>query len=216
MSVMSVRLLSCFLGTAMLAMIAYPTSVGAAQRAMITAYAGGFWPTETLGDEDFKNDGLYGIRAGGFLTDHLLMEGNVGRSDEFEYTGTDPGSHAWIWDVNWTAAFLPWQINLSPFVTFGAGGLTATLDDGGSIFFLYADDGGFLEIGDPEPGVRVVELEHGDTFFGFTYGGGLTASNLWGPVGLRWDFRGRTLPNFFSEDLSWLETTGGLTFSWGE
>jgi len=182
----------------------------------LSPYAGGFWPTETLGGEDFKDDGLYGARLGVFVTDHVLIDGHVGYSHEFEYTDSDPGSHAWLWDTNATLHFFPWNINLSPFLTAGVGGLTATLDEGGSIFFLYSDDGGFLEVGDPEPGLRVVQLEDGDSFFGFNYGGGLKATELWGPVGLRFDLRGRTLPNFFGEDLSWLETTGGLTISWGQ
>jgi hypothetical protein len=49
-----------------------------------------------------------------------------------------------------------------------------------------------------------------------SYGGGLKALQLWGPVGLRADVRGRTMPNFFGERLTWGEATGGLTFSWGE
>ncbi|RPJ85730.1 MAG: hypothetical protein EHM18_09620 [Acidobacteria bacterium] len=59
-------------------------------------------------------------------------------------------------------------------------------------------------------------LDNGDTFFMFGYGGGLRAERLWGPVGLRGDIRGRTLPNVFGDSMSWLETTGGVTFSWGE
>jgi hypothetical protein len=187
-----------------------------AQRLEISPYAGGFWPTETLGGEDFKNDGLYGVRIGGFVTDRVVLDGNVAYTSQFEYPGSDSGSRAWLWDTNATLHFFPSSINLSPFLTAGLGGLTATLDNGGSIFFLYSDDGGFLEVGDPEPGVRVVELESGDTFFGFTYGGGVKANKLVGPVGLRFDLRGRTLPNFFGEDLSWLESTLGLTISWGE
>lgn len=181
----------------------------------ITPYAGGFWPTETLGDEDFKNDGLYGVRVGGFLVDRVMLDANVGYSDEFTYTGTDPETHAWLWDVNARFHFFPWDINLSPFVSAGLGGLTSTIEDNGSVAFLFEDDGGFLELGDPESGLRSVVLEDGDTFFGINYGGGVTADDLWGPVGLRWDIRGRTLPNFFGTDLSWLETTGGVTISWG-
>ena len=62
------------------------------------------------------------------------------------------------------------------------------------------------------PGV----LSDGDTFFTVNYGGGVKAMNVWGPVGLRADVRGRTIPNFFHESPSWPEVTGGLLFSWGE
>jgi hypothetical protein len=186
------------------------------QQFELSPYAGGFWPTETLGDEDFKDEELWGVRMGGFVTDHLMIDGNVGYADEFSYTGTVGGTNAWLWDVNTTLHFFPWDINLSPFLVVGAGGLTATLDDADTMFFLFEDDGGFLEIGDPEPGVRAVRMDDGDTFFGFNYGGGLKATELLGPVGFRFDLRGRTLPNFYGEDLSWLEATGGLTISWGE
>jgi len=46
--------------------------------------------------------------------------------------------------------------------------------------------------------------------------GGVKAERLWGPIGLRGDVRGRTLPNMFGDSLTWVETTGGVTISWGE
>jgi hypothetical protein len=202
-------------GLAALLLVALPAALRA-QQWEISPYAGGFFPSDTLGGEDFKDDGLWGVRAGGFVSERMFVDGNLGYVHQFEYTGSDPGSHAWIWDANATLHFFPWDANLSPFVTAGIGGLTATLDDGGSILFLYADDGGFLEVGDPEPGLRVVQLDDGDTFLGLNYGGGLKANRLVGPLGLRFDLRGRTLPNFFGEDLSWLEAAGGITLSWGE
>jgi hypothetical protein len=48
------------------------------------------------------------------------------------------------------------------------------------------------------------------------YGGGIKFLNLAGPLGFRVDVRGRTLPNFFGENTTWLEPTAGITFSWGE
>jgi hypothetical protein len=59
-------------------------------------------------------------------------------------------------------------------------------------------------------------LEDGDTFFNYSYGGGVKGSRLWGPVGLRADIRGRTMPNFFGEHIHSFEATGGLLLSWGE
>jgi hypothetical protein len=35
-------------------------------------------------------------------------------------------------------------------------------------------------------------------------------------MGVRADFRGRSMPNFFGNSVSWLEMSGGLTFTWGE
>jgi hypothetical protein len=59
-------------------------------------------------------------------------------------------------------------------------------------------------------------LDSGDTFFTFSYGGGLKAARLWGPMGVFGDFRGRTVPNFFGHSNTWPELSAGLNFSWGE
>jgi hypothetical protein len=56
----------------------------------------------------------------------------------------------------------------------------------------------------------------GDTFFTFSYGGGLKAARLWGPMGVFGDFRGRTVPNFFGHGNTWPELSAGLNFSFGE
>jgi len=49
-----------------------------------------------------------------------------------------------------------------------------------------------------------------------SYGGGIKATNLAGPLGFRLDLRGRTFPNFRGESLTWPEATAGLTFTFGE
>jgi hypothetical protein len=59
-------------------------------------------------------------------------------------------------------------------------------------------------------------MDSGDTFFNFNYGGGVKFLNLGGPFGFRVDVRGRTFPNYFGHATSWIEPTGGITFSWGE
>jgi hypothetical protein len=59
-------------------------------------------------------------------------------------------------------------------------------------------------------------LDGGDTFFTFSYGGGLKATRLWGPMGVFGDFRGRTVPDFFGHANIWPELSAGLNFSWGE
>jgi hypothetical protein len=138
-----------------------------AQEIELSPYFGGFFPTETLGGEDFKDEGLFGVRVGGFVTERVTLEANLGYANEFTYSGSNGQSRAWIWDGNALFHFVPADINLSPFLSVGVGGLTASLKDADSIFFLYSDDGGFPEVGDPEPGLRVVRLDDGDTFFEF-------------------------------------------------
>ena len=63
---------------------------------------------------------------------------------------------------------------------------------------------------------RQVVMDNNDTFFTISYGGGIKAMKLWGPAGFRFDVRGRTIPNFFSEGVTRAEYTGGLLFAWGE
>jgi hypothetical protein len=59
-------------------------------------------------------------------------------------------------------------------------------------------------------------LKDNDSFLQFSYGGGVKAIRLWGPIGLRADFRGRTLPNFYGSSLTFFEATGGFNIIWGE
>ena len=59
-------------------------------------------------------------------------------------------------------------------------------------------------------------MDGGDNFFTFSYGGGLKAARLWGPMGIFGDFRGRTVPNFFGKSNTWPELSAGLNFTWGE
>jgi hypothetical protein len=60
------------------------------------------------------------------------------------------------------------------------------------------------------------ELPGSDNFLTLSYGGGLKVLNKWGPIGYRADVRGRTIPSFYGYRFTFLETTAGLTFSWGE
>jgi hypothetical protein len=55
------------------------------------------------------------------------------------------------------------------------------------------------------------------TFFTFSYGGGLKLQRLWGPLGFFGDIRGRAIPNFFNgHGTNLLELSAGLNFAWGE
>jgi hypothetical protein len=51
------------------------------------------------------------------------------------------------------------------------------------------------------------------TTFAVNYGGGLKLTRLAGPMGLRFDVRGYTLPDVFSQRLNILEVSGGIMFS---
>jgi len=51
------------------------------------------------------------------------------------------------------------------------------------------------------------------TNFAINYGGGLKLTRLAGPIGLRFDVRGYTLHDVFSQRLNILEVSGGIMFS---
>jgi hypothetical protein len=53
------------------------------------------------------------------------------------------------------------------------------------------------------------------TRFAFNYGGGVKLQRLVGPIGLRFEVRGYTIPDVANEILNILEASGGLTISIG-
>jgi hypothetical protein len=201
-----------------------------AQRVEIYPNAGGIFPLWMKNtDNKFKADGIYGLK-GVFLDENAQIEGSVGYINHFELKNppnafnpslgiVQPTVFGLLYDVNGTYNFGKREFlntRVSPFVTAGVGGLTAQIRHGSSTFV----EGGGNVIGAagalaPNP-ARSIVMNDGDTFFTFNYGVGVKALNVMGPVGLRVDVRGRTLPNFFGHSETWLEPTAGLVFSWGE
>lgn len=185
--------------------VALLSTAAFAQKVEIHPYAGGFFPAEWADSASFKNEGLYGVRGGVFLTNNIEVEGNLGYINHFEFESTATKSRAWLWDANGSYNFFsPRLKKITPFVTGGVGAVTAVIDD---------FDQAILPVGNTD---RSITLKDSDTFFALNYGGGIKAIRLWGPLGLRADVRGRTLPNFFGRNNTWLETTGGILLSWGE
>jgi hypothetical protein len=184
-----------------------------AQKIEVNPYAGGFFPGHWRDNYQMKREGIYGVQAGGFIADRWEIEGNLGYVNHFQFERSPGGrGRAFIWEAGPSVNFYTNLLqNVFPYVTVKAGGVTGFVGD-------------VEDVGDPSddsvniasPGMPAVRLSDGDTFFQFSYGGGLKAWNLWGPVGLRAEVKGRTMPNFFGNSMSWLETTGGITFSWGE
>lgn len=171
----------------------------AAQRVEINPYAGGILSPRTaeigVGRFDLKQEGLYGIRAAFPVSPRLGIEGNFGYVNHFKFEDSDIRSRGVLWEASALYHFNLEQVR--PFVTAGVGGITAIVDE---------DEPGFGTGQTPVFGDR-------DTFFTFSYGGGLKAPRLWGPLGLRGDVRGRTAPNLMGAAVTWLELTGGLTLS---
>jgi len=203
----------------------------AAQQVEIYPNAGAYWPSKT----DFGKinaDGIYGLKAGMFMDHNVELEGSLGYLNHFENGSlANPlnpqfgiptrGVYGLLYDVNGSWNFGNrnfWGHRVSPFVSLGVGGLTAYVKHADSVDIT---GGGFVGT-NPFTGelitnsARHVAMDDGDTFLTFNYGGGVKAMNLWGPVGVRADFRGRTIPNWYGQTMNWPEITGGILFSWGE
>jgi len=188
----------------------------------------------------------WGGKVGWFATENFSIDGNISwynhfglsnRSDIFVFrpvTNTIAGisniatvtddvkSRALLWEASGNYGFGGHR--WTPYVVVGVGGLTARIKNADSVFLT---GGGFIQnpmyhnagspvpqfIANPAP-VRI--LDNNDTFFTFSYGGGFKALKLAGPLGFRFDVRGRTIPNFFGSSTTRAEFTGGLAFGWGE
>ena len=201
------------------------------QQVEIHPYAGGFFPSTNNPDIGrFRDEGIYGVKAGVFVTPGLELGGHFGYINHFEIR---PGTGFWerlnpsdrsavrglLWEATGDYNFNnthPFGAKVLPYLGIGAGGLTANVRP-------TANGSRSIELG---PGTSILNangtpgrslvLDNNDTFFMFSYGGGLKALRLWGPVGLRGEVKGRTIPNIFGHETTWPEVTGGLTFSFGE
>jgi hypothetical protein len=204
-----------------------------AQVAEINPYAGFYWPgspsltPNSVGD--FQNNQLLGVRGGYYITSGFEIGGNYSWSNHFQPKSTDLASalaraagfpqgkvRANIWEAEFSYNFGKQSMfgySVKPYVAAGAGGLTTRV--GSSERFVLNTRPVTALSGNTVLVAKDV-LRNNDTFFAFSYGGGLKAERLWGPMGAFGDFRGRSIPNFFSKSFTWPEVSAGLTFSWGE
>lgn len=196
--------------------------------------AGAIWPTriDTLDNNKVIAQGIYGLKGGIFFGDSFELEGSFGYLNHFQLRNSpnpfdintdgnfgQPSVLGFLYDMNFAWNFGNRSVfgaRFAPYVVFGGGGLTTEVRHGTSAFLTgggFAIDAAGLLVSNPAP---VHVISDGDTFFTVNYGGGIKAMNLWGPVGLRADFRGRTIPNFYHSSTTWPEITGGVLFSFGE
>jgi hypothetical protein len=192
--------------------LGFAASPALAQKVELHPYAGGIFPTKWNDSFLMKDQGIYGLKAGVFLADRLQLEGNVGYVNHFEFEGADVRSRAFIWEAGPSFNFFSSTFSKAvPFLSVKAGATTAFVGDVEDVSDASASFANIMPAGSPP-----LIVEDWDAFFQFSYGGGVKGLGLWGPLGLRGEVRGRTMPNFFGRSITWLETTGGLTFSWGE
>ena len=193
-----------------------------AQEYEINPYAGGLSMSSFNSGLNFKNPAIFGVRGGAFVSDHLMLEGNAGWLNQINFVGYNYRTSGILYEGAASYHFHHvTKYGVAPFVTFGAGGLTAkvgnsgNINNNGSVVYVYplatpVNQG-------PIPNtLGVLTVRNNDTFFTFSYGGGLKGERIWGPLGLRADIRGRTLPSFYGQTINSFEATGGLLVSWGE
>ncbi|HEX4999315.1 MAG TPA: hypothetical protein VFY29_13895 [Terriglobia bacterium] len=172
-----------------------------AQKYEFGGYAGGYWPFRTnVGD--LKSQGFYGARGGVFVGTGMELEGNVGYYNQFEVEGTDPRSRGWLFEFAPTYNFMSSEWGTSPaftpYATFGLGFFHTKLDSAYSF----------------SNGIRTINVNPGDRFFEFSYGGGIKSIRVWGPIGMRFDGRGRTIPNYYHSSPTWFEASAGVNVMW--
>src|SRR5438128_78927 len=63
-----------------------------AQQAEIHPYAGGFFPKTNTDIGRFRNEGMYGVKAGGMVSQGVELGGNFGYINHFEMR---PGTGFW-------------------------------------------------------------------------------------------------------------------------
>ena len=148
-----------------------------------------------------KSVSLVGVKAAIPVTKETQVEGEFEYAPHFEFRGTDPKIRAFIWGVNLSRNFTIPKSKAVPFYTFGVGAVTAKVPSGSETMVL-AD--------------RSITIDNKDTFFTMNYGIGVKALRVMGPVGLRANVYGRTMPNYFGRANSWAEITGGLIFTLGD
>jgi len=61
---------------------------------------------------------------------------------------------------------------------------------------------------------KIFDFDNFGTKFTINYGGGVKFRNLAGPIGLRFDIRGYSVPKVFDQTLNFIEGTIGIMLSW--
>ena len=200
----------------------------------INPYAGWYWSgTNGSGPGRFFNTQYLGVRGGGYITPNFELGGNWNWTNHFQPNQSNTGSalagalgfpqgsvRSNLWEVEYTYNFAKRSIfgstAVRPYVVGSTGGITTNIRSarkGNEDTFV------LNVVPVTNNGVKFVPndvFDSNDTFFTFSYGGGVKALRVWGPMGFFGDIRGRTIPNFFSSATTRTELSAGLTFSWGE
>jgi hypothetical protein len=210
-----------------IAVLALATPSLFAQKYEANPYGGFVWPGPSVVGH-INDQAIWGGRFGYFLDPNFELEGNVGYMNKFHPRQINPKARGLLWEVagdyNFSTSEFPFSEHFSPFVVVGVGGITTLLRDVDSFPFNESISGTAFTINPatgnpvvvPVTAVRPRAIRDHDTFFTVSYGGGFKSMRVWGPVGFRFEARGRTLPNYYGGSPTFLEATGGFNIMWGE
>jgi hypothetical protein len=194
-----------------------------AQEYEINPYAGGLTMGSFNSNLDFKNPAIFGLRGAAYVSDHIMIEGNAGWLNQINFSGYNYRTSGILYEAATSYnLFHSGFHGVVPFAIFGAGGLTVkthagvNMDDHNQSVYVFPLSTPQATAGPIANTLGVLTVADNDTFFTVSYGGGLKGQRLWGPLGLRMDLRGRTIPGFYGSTINSFEATGGLLFSWGE
>jgi hypothetical protein len=188
-----------YVALSLMAMMAL-SGEGFAQKFEVHPFAGRTAPDKWADLYSLKSTTIVGVKAAVFADDTTQIEGELGYLPDFEFRDTDPEIRAWAWGFSISRNIFLTNSKVIPFVHFGAGAVTARTES--TVVTVLPD--------------REVKIDNNDTFATITYGGGVKAYRVFGPVGLRANIMGRTMPNFFGRGNTWAEFSAGPIFSWGQ
>jgi len=205
-------------------LLAVPTF---AQKYELNPYAGGAFlgdfkaSSDQVGKFSFPNTGVFGVKGGVFATNNFQLEGNFSYLNELRFQNTiDASIHGFRYEGLGTYNFRKIG-RVYPYLSAGAGAMTLHVsnpnnpaDTQSATFPIIVAP--FVD-NSPIPFTsRTLTVENRDTFLSIAYGGGVKAERLWGAMGLRFDLRGMTMPNFYGNTVNSWEPSGGILLSWGE
>src|SRR5206468_3555434 len=133
-----------------------------------------------------------GLKGGISLTDNLMLEGNAAWWNQFNFKNYDYRTHAILYEVGGTYNFYQVRVRgVVPYLSLGVGGLTMNVmnrpnfNDHDAAVYAVPKPANQPQTTPFASSVEPLVIRTGDTFFNFSYGGGLKAQRLWGPLGLR-------------------------------
>ena len=196
------------------AFIAIMVPVAHAQEVQLSPYIGAAFSSKVANTAKFKQSPVYGVRWSVYIIPQFSLEANLGRQNDFRFDGTSGTTHAYHFDFNSLYYFnregpkAEPVTKFAPYVTAGIGMLNVS----GNQVFTVA--GGKVVTTVPAGTTsRTLVLGDGARYLSFNYGGGIQGTRLAGPVGVRFDARGKTVPNLLGGAAHFMEISAGLTFT---